>query len=478
MIKHFLEALYLPYVRSNNVTGHNIASGVNSVFMVVAFMLLFLIGFVFPRVISFLWPNRLALDSYGVIIPCVFAFDYLTRIISPKNGYINSNIGSFLTLPVKRRDVFWFSFARYCFSDNSIGLQPLLLSMSISLIAPVYGVLPVLACVASFYIWSLINNLINSEAGATPYSTEINAIVICFYGLWSYMSVKHNLCVIPLRAICDGYAVIFLVLQPIMLFAVANIYIFYKSRSRYSVMEGGIHKQSVVNLPGFASVNSVLKMRLRILMLNKSSVIPIGLFVPAYTIIMMNTGSMGANKGWLFFLVFVVLIITGRNTFAYESHFFDRLVTLPFSLNKIVKTDYILFNVIQIPLIIVVMLACDAISVSYAVSVILYAFGPISAATFYLAAWTPFKVDPLNLNRPRYPDNRGMLQMFSYLVVPCLLLLTPYLVEEISGSSAAQWYMLISGVVFVLASPFWIKLTILRFNKNKYKNLKVYRDEI
>lgn len=481
MIKHFLEALYLPYVRSNNVTGHNIASGVNSVFMVVAFMLLFLIGFVFPRVISFLWPNRLALDSYGVIIPCVFAVDYLLRLISLKDGYIDTGLGSYLTLPVKRRIVFLFTFIRYCTSDKTMGWQPLLFVVSLMLIAPVYGVLPTIAWLIAFYVWTLVNNLLASEIGRTQYSIRLNTVILCIYGVWSYFALAKSLGMLPVRYICENLSVFFPLVQIVLLYGVAELYLWYKSCSRYSIIEGVSNKTSSVRGRfDINRINGVLKLRLFSLKrLGNSGIFSFMLILPIWTIVSIKFNFLDAGGGykfWLSMLVFAYVINFCRLTFALESPFFDRIATMPFSLEKVLRTDYVLFNLFQTLIFVITFLVCDNIDAAFLFSLVLFSAGPVSAITFYMAATQAFKVD--SSLRIRYENKGSQLKSFILVVIPFLVLLTPGIVEIIFSSHVATLYKAISGAVFILASPYWIKLSVRRFNKNKYDNLRIYREKI
>ena len=60
MIKHFLEALYLPYLRSNEVKWHNFSSGAN-MSIVLCFLLIQIgWGLGVPMAMTKLWPDRLA----------------------------------------------------------------------------------------------------------------------------------------------------------------------------------------------------------------------------------------------------------------------------------------------------------------------------------------------------------------------------------------------------------------------------------
>ncbi|MBQ2065805.1 MAG: hypothetical protein II455_07025, partial [Paludibacteraceae bacterium] len=80
--------------------------------------------------------------------------------------------------------------------------------------------------------------------------------------------------------------------------------------------------------------------------------------------------------------------------------------------------------------------------------------------------------------RIRYENKGSQLKSFILVVIPFLVLLTPGIVELIFSSHVATLYKVISGAVFILASPYWIKLSVRRFNKNKYDNLRIYREKI
>lgn len=481
MIKHFLEALYLPYVRSNEVKWHNFSSGAN-MSIVLCFLLIQIgWGLGVPMAMTKLWPDRLALDSFGAIIPFVFAVDYLLRLISLKDGYIDTGLGSYLTLPVKRRIVFLFTFIRYCTSDKTMGWQPLLFVVSLILIAPVYGVLPTIAWLIAFYVWTLVNNLLASEIGRTQYSIRLNTVILCIYGVWSYFAMAKGLGMLPVRYICENLSVFFSLAQIVLLYGVAELYLWYKSCSRYSIIEGVSNKTSSVS--GWLDINrinSVLKLRLFSLKgLDNLGIFSFMLILPILTIIYIKFNFFdagGGYKSWLSMLVFAYVINFCRCTFAFESTFFDRIATLPFSLEKVLRTDYIIFNLFQTLIFVITFLVCDNIDAAFLFSLVLFSAGPVSAITFYMAATQIIKIDSSMRVRS---DNKGsLLKSLILLVVPLLVLITPGIVELIFSSHVATLYKAISGVVFILASPYWIKLSVRRFNKNKYDNLKIYREKI
>lgn len=479
MIKHFLEALYLPYTRSNDAKWNDFSSGANIVFVLLSLIILLAWGLGLPAFLVNLWPDRLALDSLGVIIPFLFAADYLIRLVSFREGYIDTGLGVYLTLPIKRRSVFWFTFVRYCTADKTMGWQPMLFVASLMLITPVYGAFPTIAWLAVFYVWTLINNLLASEIGRTQYKVRLHAVILGVYGLWTYFSLAKGIVELPIRAICESWSLYLFLTQIVLFYAVARLYLWYKSYSRYDIIENGAGKTlSLKRWFEFAGMNSVFKMRLRSFMVSEKSAIILFLIFPVFSIVAFkyNWIGFGNNSIWLYYIPFCYVINLGRFSFALESNFFDRIATLPYSVEKILRTDYIFYNLFQMLIFIAIILICNNINTYFVLSLALFSAGPVSAITFYMAAVAVYKVD--TAMRVQFQNNGVNLKAIISLFVSMFVLATPAVVEALSNQRVAILYMAISGTVFTLASPYWIKLAVRRFNKNKYDNLIIFREKI
>lgn len=174
---------------------------------------------------------------------------------------------------------------------------------------------------------------------------------------------------------------------------------------------------------------------------------------------------------------FAILGVMLNKLMSFEGNYMDGLMSRKESIYNLLKAKYYFYCMVALfPFLLMVpAMIMGKVTFLAVISYMFLAIGPVYCMLFQLAVYNK-KSTPLNDTLSAKNSGGSAYQtIISSLAffLPMMLnaLLTPFL-----GAETTQWIFLVTGILVVLTSPFWIRNVYNRFMKRRYENMEGFRD--
>ena len=168
--------------------------------------------------------------------------------------------------------------------------------------------------------------------------------------------------------------------------------------------------------------------------------------------------------------------IYGENTFSVESTFFDKFMVSPQrSPYLILKIKYTICVIhVAINAIISIIVCINRVSILFWLSIFFYGCGILLFFFFQNVVYNNRRVDILS-----FPRKFSDLTISSIMLIILITLSTGFIVITIGGLTSektTEYILLITGIVGMTTSPFWLKNIYNRFLTRKYQTMDKFRN--
>jgi len=181
----------------------------------------------------------------------------------------------------------------------------------------------------------------------------------------------------------------------------------------------------------------------------------------------------------LLFTMFVIGwlgLIMAQYMFTAESSYFDGLMTRNISLLELMKGKYILYVAysVLITCILTVLVFLGSLDLFFLIASFFYTIGFLFFLMFQNAVYNKSFFDHSESGMFNWKGTSGNMMMISMLgmFLPVVLVL---IIKGVFNDTAANYFMLVTGLLFTLTSGYWLKWTYNRFLKRRYKNMEGFR---
>lgn len=440
----------------------------------------FILGFFLDKILMAIEPGVAPIDTFSYFFLFLFVGDIILKFFF--KSYIYVDVLPYLTLPITRKKIYILLFIKELFSKWNFIWVVLLTPFFIKTIYPVNGLASTLLLIFSIYLLSLM----------------ISSVVRYVNILFAWKPFMHTFSLL-LVTICVGYAAYYIAIAPKQLIDINLLFSQYKTETfivlvllfsglfvvflkfcRYEVylLLNGKEKSAItLNLSWFNKFGVKGEIFNLCLMEVVRSLLKRTIM---YAIVFLIVGLYLLKNGNFLVQCCIALLPTiligkvyGENTFNVESTFFDRLMVSPNNIPYlIIKSKYIIcvihaaFNTI-----ISIAICINRISILFWISTFFFGCGFLLFFTFQNVIYNKQRSDIL-----------GSVRRFSDFKIPYLLLITLSIglvvvtIKGLTSEIIAEYVMLITGIVGIATSTFWLKNIYNRFLDRKYQNMNGFRN--
>ena len=417
----------------------------------------------------------------------ILMFDFIFKLFIKENKY--ENLQPYLLLPIKRKKIFNVVLLKELFQFNSIYLAISFFSIVLIYINSNYGIIIAVNYFISIYMALVINSYAIMLLKIYLRLRKIKLVLLIFYfALFFFCLLNNSIFEINFHYSLINYPYIFICIL------LGMIYIFWFYLKKY--LEKLIYfdqysKQDVLsNL--FVKFNytslyhdTILFIKLHFIQHWRSKRLRNQLMICFYFLII-STYSLITNvlPQYSFFshLFFLYLFIGSygyiytQYLFVVDSSYFDGLITKPIIIFKFLQSKYIIFVFISFVLFLFSLFFhyFSNISCFLIVSVFLYIIGPVYFLLFQNAVYASVRFNLFESTSNNWYSISFGQQLFSVFCCSLSVVIPTYISLYFSEETAC-YYMLISGVLFLLTNTLWIRWMSFRFLKNKYSKLNSFR---
>ncbi len=437
-------------------------------------------------------PNR---EPYhvmnGVALLIILAIDFLLRVPFQKTP--TQEVKPYLLLPVKRTRLIDFLLIRSGLSLFNLFWLFLFVPFAVITITKFFGFVGVLTyiigilllIVANNYWYLLCRTLIDEHIWWI-------LLPIAFYGgmgCLAFIPDESPLFYFFMN-LGDGYIQgnIFYFIGTIILIAILWIInrvlistLFYKEIAK--VDDTNIkHVSEYKFFEQYGEVGEYMRLELKMLFRNrrcKGSLRTIAIIIIAFSCALSFSSIYDGKFMTSFicvynFAAFGMIILS--QIMSYEGNYFDGLMSRKESLMNLLKAKYYLYSAIEIiPFILMIpAIVMDKVTLLGVFAWFFYTIGAIYFGFFQLAVYNKQTV-ALNEKMTSRQANSG-LQMLINLAAFGVPILLYSILNSLLGETIAQMILLLIGIGFTIASPFWIRNVYLRFMKRRYTNMEGFRN--
>ena len=485
-IADFFKILYLPIVRSSLFTEKVRSTLVGGTIFLFLGIELFSLGYFACDILSETFTDSLPINTFSRYFLFLFAFDICMKVFikSPKSA----NITPYLTLPIKQKKLFLLSFVKEVFSVWNFYLLILIVPFLCRTFLPMNSLAKTLVFILGFYVASLtLSIMVRHIKIAAQQSTSIIVLQILllfgFIGIAYFISQSEKL-IIDLNHVFSEHSLVSLAVIIGLFVGVVWIFLKLSKRELYAnTNTQSVKKNFLINwqfLDNIGEMSQFIKLNFIQIFRSKLKInfvlLPL-IFIPN----IISSQQNGHNFQSSFFLLLIIGMVglmLGEMTFAFESTFFDKLMTLPKEIPiKILKGRYLFISFFA--LLIASLLGCFLPGISFwlIASMLLYVIGPMYFCILQNAVYCKKRVDIL-AKPHRFQGFEGFsVYAFLNVIAYIILIVTVGIISKIISEKAAIIYMVVTGITFTATSPIWIRNIYNRFLKRKYQNMEAFRND-
>jgi len=450
-----------------------------------SYVMLFAMGLFVDKVFMALEPEMAPIDTFS----CFFLFLFVVDIIL--KSYFKSNIQvdvlPYLTLPVPRKKIYTLLFFKDLISGWDFIWVALLIPFFFKTIYPVNGLTSTLLLIFSVYVASLtissIIRLINILSAWKSFQYAFLPLLLAaFVGCiaW-YVAVAPRL-LININLLFSQYRIAVFIASIFLFFGVFVIFLKSCRREIYTLLAGKKNFTLAFNLSRFTVFGikgEMLNLCLREVLrssLRRMFLLLILSFVVSIYLLYTEWGNFMTRCLLAMWHIVLLGRIYGEKTFSTESTFFDKLMTshknLPY---LILRTKYALCVIHSAIYTVISIIVCiNKISVLFWLSTFSFGCGVFLFFFFQSVVYNRQQIDIL--------DSQGKFSELSFNTIVIIILLTlstglmTITIAGLTSETTAEYIMLITGVVGMATSPFWLKNIYRRFLARKYRTMSSFRN--
>ncbi len=463
----------------------NIAANIliGFLFLIMMFYLL-LIGFLIDRILEDVSPGRNPAEVFNGVLLFYFLADLFIRFaMQPVSAF---HIDSYLHLPIRRRSIIHFVALRSVF--NIFNLLPFLVVVPFSfiVIGPYYSSMDAWSFLLAFFSLVMTNNFLATylkrQLSVKPRIVGAAALVLIALFLLNYFKVIE---LTRLSSTLFGYLLINPAAVTLPIAAAVTVYLihyYFLKRHLYSE-EMGIRKKRKLDaiseikyLKGLGITGEIIQLEMKLMWRNKRPrtiiymaplFILYGLFFYPQEIYM--------NEG-TGLLIFVGVFMSGgmmlnylNYAFAWESSYFDALLTSRIDMYRYLRVKYVNALIIST--------VCFVITIPYLFfgwrillinsMTFLYNIGLLSFVLLYMSTFNKKRID---LSRGSAFNYQGV-GVSNWLAMIPAFLFPPLIYWPFSAAGIPYWGFFIIGLIGLTGLAFhrpFLQLIRNQFEKRRY----------
>lgn len=434
------------------------------------------------------------IDTFNSFLPYIFVFDFVIKFFFKTKE--SMQIAPYLTLPIKRKQLFGFLLRKEFTNIWNFYILFLVIPFAFMAVTPFFGFPAVVLYILLIYLLcitnSLILNIINDFICRSFWFYTLAAIwitlpfflvFVCKIKLGYYFALLVDKYLNYNLWIYVAFAVIFATLWFLNRLQM-------RSRLYYELQGDKTDKissfSSLTFLNKFGSIGNFINLELKMIFrsprLKQQIIFPVILINGLFFYMLYSPNNIFAFGGQFIFFIYGTLVIgflglkMGQVLFTSESSFFDGLASRKTSIFELLKSKYILYSSysLLITLLLSIPVLQGKINVLWLLSLFFYIIGPIYFLIFQNAVYNKSYLDLFDKGMFSWKGTSGnmlIVSMFA-MFLPVVLLL---MINAFFGEIVTCYFMLFVGLAFTLTTKYWLTWTYNRFLKRKHKNMNGFR---
>lgn len=180
----------------------------------------------------------------------------------------------------------------------------------------------------------------------------------------------------------------------------------------------------------------------------------------------------GLGKDFFIIYNFQLMAVMFLSTLmSYEGNYIDALLIRRESIYTLLRAKYLFYSAAQlIPFLLLTPgMVKGSISLPLCLGWLFFTPGPIYCLLFQMAVYNSKTIDLKMMSGKNVGSGMQNLVSGASFIVPFVFY---FLTTLLVGETYAPWLLMAIGLVFILASPWWLKQVYRRFMKRRYQNLE------
>lgn len=180
----------------------------------------------------------------------------------------------------------------------------------------------------------------------------------------------------------------------------------------------------------------------------------------------------GLGKDFFIIYNFQLMAVMFLSTLmSYEGNYIDALLIRRESIYTLLRAKYLFYSAAQlIPFLLLTPgMVKGSISLPLCLGWLFFTPGPIYCLLFQMAVYNSKTIDLKMMSGKNVGSGMQNLVSSASFIVPFVFY---FLATLLVGETYAPWLLMAIGLVFILASPWWLKQVYRRFMKRRYQNLE------
>jgi len=181
----------------------------------------------------------------------------------------------------------------------------------------------------------------------------------------------------------------------------------------------------------------------------------------------------------LFFTIFTLGwlgVVMSQFIFSSESSYFDGLMSRKFSLLDMLKGKYVFYTSYSVCMLFImaILVFTDKIDFLFLISAFFYTIGFVFFLMFQNAVYNNTYIGLSESGMFNWKGTTG--NMFVVTMIGMIIpLATVMLIKVVFNETVANYFMLVTGIIFTFTANYWLKWIYSRFLKRKYRNMEGFR---
>ena len=444
---------------------------------------LVVIGFFLDKTLVTFRPGSSPMDTFSRFFIYIFVVEIILKYFNKANNQVN--ILPYVTLPIKQKKIFSLLFIKELLSAWNFIWIVILTPFLSKTFYPVYHLSGTCLLLSSFFLLSAAISFLIRYTNIVMVQRSfvygfIPALLVIGLGYAAYyISVQPGL-FINIDLIYSKYE-LDVVAGIILLLLVLYVTFLRSSKHEIYAQLTGKNKRAISLhfrwFDSFGVNGEIMRLCLMELLrtrLKRNILSIIFLIVLPLAIMKSNAPFIGT----LFFAIAPILVVSstfGELTFSTESTFFDRLMVSPQKIPYLILINKYAISVLftLIMTLVFTILYVHNITLLFGISIFFFESGVWMFFIFQNAVYNKKRFDIFGYLRKMTDSNIHAILFGVFALVSFgIVLLIDWLVSE----RAACYFMLITGLIFTLTSPLWLKNIYNRFLARKYQNINGFRN--
>ena len=454
----------------------------------VAYLIFF--GVTLPSLFEGIFPN---LEPYHILSKgfiYLMAFDFLLRFVFQKTPA--QEMKPYLLLPIGKKRLLNTYLIQSGLSAYNLLWMVMILPFSFLTIYPFYGFTGILFYCLGVWLLMVFNNywyllcrtLINEK-------TIYILLPILVYGITGAIefSLNHPISTFTMNLGEDfingnllAYLYVFVaILLMILVNRIVQMHYIYNELSKVKDTKVK-HVSEYKFLEKYGEVGEYFRLELKLLFRNKrcKTQFRMGCIVILLFNIALFSDMYSGVTGQSFVLTYnsaVLGIMMLSQLMSFEGNYLDGLMSRKESIYNLLRAKYYFYSLMTlIPFLLSLpAVIMGKITLLASVSYMFLTIGFIYCLLFQLAVYNK-KTISLNENVMGKNSGGSFFQSFITILAFTLPIMLNSILVVIFSEETAQWFFLITGILLMLTSPWWIKSVYKRFMKRRYQNMEGFRD--